>query len=360
MLSIINNSAVQDDFIKQLIETALDSYVFPGPGCDVEIVACRDRAELRTLIIEHLGEETNLRDYDGNFLCPHSPEDPYRILVTIKEEALLGARRYFNELKEGSRRDADLPREERERRGIDFANFCHFLEMVQHEYSHLCSYEKLMSAGEDPEIGNHSIDYHLYDEEIARYRGTYSMLQMMEPYAERDLLYTLWMGYWDDLLSEFKEYGKTLDDYLRQQYEGIAEMTRGYMRAYGLTPAQIAEDFESELGHPLEYGGEISKLGIPKLSKAEVAEYLMVDDEDIAEEMYRHYAPLLYHAKNPYATYEGAQVVGIVHAFYDFLRGERRDYDLQSLMEKPYYETVDADKARAELEEFPELFMKRA
>ena len=357
MLTIVNHTSVPDEFLHRIVRSAIGGYeaVFQSPACDVEVIACRDRDELKALIVEHLGEETNLRDYDGNFLCPHSPDGPYRILVTVKDEALLGARRYFAELQGGSQRDADLAQAERERRGIELANFCHFLEMTQHEYSHLCSYEKLMSAGVDSEIGNHSLDYHLYDEEIARYRGTYSMLRMMEPFAERDLLYTLWMGYWDDLLAEFKEFGKSLDEILRHQYEGIAEM----YSAYDFTPAQLARDFESELGHPLEYGGEVSELGIPKLSSVEVAEYLMVDDEDVAEEMYRHFAPLLYHAKNPYATYEGAQVIGLVHAFYDFLKGERREYDLQGLMEKPYYETVDAEGARAELEEFVDLFLKR-
>ena len=358
MLTIVNHTSVPDEFLHRIVRMAIGGYevAFQGPACAVEVIACRDRVELKALIMEHLGEETNLRDYDGNFLCPHSPDDgPYRILVTVKDEALLGARRYFAELQEGSRRDVDLPREEREKRGIELANFCHFLEMVQHEYSHLCSYAKLMSAGVDPEIGNHSLDYHLYDEEIARYRGTYAMLCMMEPFAERDLLYTLWMGYWDELLAEFQEYGKTLDEILRQQYEEIAQM----YWAYDFTPDQIARDFETELGHPLEYGGEVSELGIPKLSPEEVAEYLMVDDEDIAEEVYRHCAPLLYHSKNPYATYEGAQVIGLVHAFYDFLKGKRREHDLLSLMEKPYHETVDMEGARAELEEFPELFMKR-
>lgn len=215
------------------------------------------------------------------------------------------------------------------------------------------------NAGVDPMIGNRSWDYHLYDEKIARYRGTYAMLRTIEPFAEPGLLFTIWMGYSDSLWRNYREKLKVYNEYIQRQYQGIAWMNEDYMLENGLTPAQMAKIMEAELGHPLHYGGELSEYGVPMLSPEEVMEYLMVDDEDLAEEMYRRYAPLLYYTRSPYASYGGTQVVGMIHVFSDFLKGKVRDYDLLSSMGTSYYETLNAKELNDELEDIKRLFPLR-
>ena len=283
----------------------------------------------------------------------------------MKEEAILGADRYFQEKEKGSLRDADLSQAEIEKRGIDLANFGHFVEMLQHEYSHLCSFEKLMDGTnwEDPHIGAHNMDYHLYDEMIARYRGTYAMLRMLEDYAERDLLYTLWMGYWEHVLKEFNSESEKMKRIIIQQRDEIERSILYDMRKNKLSGEDVVFEMELELGHPLKYDGELTPMGAPKLSPVEVVEFLMIDDftdRAMAEKVIRRGLPLLYFAHNPYASYQGAQMVGLVESFYEFLAGQPgRSLDLNSLMLTPYYETVDVDDLRAKLDKFPDLFLKR-
>ena len=122
-------------------------------------------------------------------------------------------------------------------------------------------------------------------------------------------------------------------------------------------------EMELELGHPLEYDGELTKKGVPKLSPVEVVEFLMFDDfgdEELNEKSFSRGIPLLYFAHNSYASYQGAQIAGLVHAFYDFLsEREGRTLDLLTLMAKPYYNTVDVAELKAELEQFTDLMMKR-
>ena len=72
----------------------------------------------------------------------------------------------------------------------------------------------------------------------------------------------------------------------------------------------------------------------------------------------------MYFAKNPYATYEGAQIEGLVHAFYDFLMREtgesvrERKLDLYSVMSTPYYQTANLQETNEEVKQFADLFMK--
>ena len=362
---MINRSEIPDDLIQGMVDSALEAYhtVFPKPGCDVEITVCRDLEDLADLAEEYVGEREEFREYDGVFPCPKGKGDPFRILVVARDKAVTGAGIFFSEVEKGSRRDETMPMEEREKRGIELAGYCHFAEMVQHEYSHLCSFERLMqeTGWEDPGIGGHNMDYHLYDEMIARYRGTYAMLHMMDDYLERDLLYTLWMGYWKDILDEFERESDLMKKAIAQNRDDIEDLLLSYMEEGGMSSLDVSLELEFELGHPLEYEGEFTEKGVPRLSPVEAVEFMMVDDGDeISEISFRRGLPLLYFAHHPHASYHGAQLAGLVHAFYDFLSGkEERLMDLASFMEKPYYETLDVAELKSELEELMDLIRKR-
>ena len=366
-MKMINRSSIPDQFIEKMITHALDSYhqTFSMPKCAVEIMVCKGKEDLKKQAEDYTGERGEFREYDGNFLCPRRKGDSFRILLVAKEQAVKGAQIYFSELENGSRRDDDMPQSEREKRGIDLAGYCHFVEMLQHEYSHLCSFEKLMekTSWEDPDIGKHSMDYHLYDEMIARYRGTYAMLRMMDDFIERDLLYTLWMTYWQDTLDAFKSEKEIYQHIINQNRDLIEDSIITDMKEHGMSGEDAVFEMELELGHPLEYDGELTKKGVPKLSPVEVVEFLMFDDfgdEELNEKSFRRGIPLLYFAHNSYASYQGAQIAGLVHAFYDFLSDrEGRTLDLLTLMAKPYYNTVDVAELKAELEQFTDLMMKR-
>lgn len=54
------------------------------------------------------------------------------------------------------------------------------------------------------------------------------------------------------------------------------------------------------------------------------------------------------------------ELAGLVHAFHDFLSGRgARPLDLVTLMEKPYYETLDVAELKSELKELVDLMRER-
>ena len=368
-MRIVNRSDKQDDTLQQMIGAAVDAYhsVFAQPSCEVEIIVCRDPDDLGDLAEKHTGSRDEFREYAGNFLCPKKKGDFFRILVCVKDDAVVGASHYFEERRSGSLRDADLPQETRERRGIELGNYCQFVEMLQHEYSHLCSFEKLMEATDwaDPAIGAHSMDYHLYDEMIARYRGTYAMLRMMEPFMERDLIYTMWMHLWQVEVDAFKDESGKMRNQIAHFREEIERGLLADMRSTGMSGKDAVREMEYELGHPLANGGKLTEMGVPQLSDVEVVEFFMFDDftddeAEIAGTVLRRGLPMLYFAHNSYASYQGAQLVGLVNSFYDFLSvREPRVLELTGLMGEPYYETIDVEALNRKLNEFADLFMKR-
>ncbi|MBQ7486202.1 MAG: hypothetical protein IJT77_01760 [Clostridia bacterium] len=371
MMLIKNHASDQSDIIEKMIVAAIDAYhdIYESPLHDLEIIVCQDAAELNRRTMQHTGKPDDRGNYDGVFLAPHNQQESFRILLLAKDEAIVGAKRYFSEVEKGSRRDDDLPDEERTKRGLELAAFCQFVEMLQHEYSHLCSYEKYMQVTnwKDPLITMHSQDYHLYDEVIARYRGTYAMLSMMKPYLELNLIYSIWLHYFDNLFGSVQKMTTVLGEFLDKRRNEIETYMLGYMRMAGKSGKQAVKEMEDELGHPLEYRDEWISKGKPKLSKVEAAEYMLCDDFDdpkMNEDVYRTVAPLLYFARNPYATYEGAQFEGFVHAYYDYLCREtgqktvKRNLELHSAMDKPFYLQVDLMKTREDVNQFNELFKK--
>ena len=78
-----------------------------------------------------------------------------------------------------------------------------------------------------------------------------------------------------------------------------------------------------------------------------------------------------YLTKDPYATYQGAQMAGLVQAFYDFLideahgenspdelRTNSEELDLVKQMKTPYYTWIDVGRLKTRLEAFADLFLE--
>lgn len=356
---LTNHTAIPDDYLNRILRDVIDAYtdLYDPASSEVEFIIFDSMDELKRARVQMTDEPDDM-DYDGNFVSPKGKTDTLTILALLKEKNLAGAEQYFMEKENGSLRDADIPDSERAERGEKLMAFFEFVEMIQHEYSHLCSYERLMRATDwaDPLILGHDWNYHLHDEFIARYRGTRAMLHMMEPYAEKNLLYSLWMGYWNDLNNDNKNYIEDVKKFLADRAKGIEVETLMFMKQNGLTDADMVSELEHELGHPLYFGGELTAAGVPKMSALEIAEFMTFEDTK------KRTIPLMYVIRNPYASYHGAQLLGLIQAFHDYFSAGHCDglemecVDLVEAMKTPYYEYAEAAKAKKTLDSFIETF----
>lgn len=358
-----NYTSVADGLISRMLQEAVDAYhaLYEPASSEVEYMVFDSPDQLNEVRATITNEDDGM-DYDGNFVPPKAKTDTLTILALLKEKNIRGAEQYYLEKENGSLKDSrtadDLARAAR---GEKLMAFFEFAEMIQHEYSHLCSYERLMTATNwaDPLFLGHDWNYHLHDEFIARYRGTRAMLHMAEPYAEKNLLYSLWMGYWDDLNKEFKEHIEDVKKFLADRAKGIETETLMFMKQNNLTGQDMIAELEHELGHPLHLQGELSASGVPKLTPIEVVEFLTFEDTQ------KRTIPMMYVIKNPYASYHGAQLLGLIQAFHDEFCADElvlpdSGTDLCSVMVTPFYEYVDAAKAKETLERFIETFTKMA
>ena len=225
--------------------------------------------------------------------------------------------------------------------------FFGFVETLQHEYSHLCSFDAVMRATDwqDPGFVKYSQNYHLHDEFIARYRGIWACLKMAEPLMETDLLYSLWNMYWDGVSKSFQEEKEAIAAELKRIKEGNRKSIRAFMDEEGLSSEEMAEELEYELAHPLQYRGEFDAEGVPRMSDLEAVEFVCV------EETRRAVLPMIYAVRNGSATYAGAQLFGLVHAYYDYLAEKTGAGDpdlildpsslsLPDVIDIPYYDYV--------------------
>ncbi|MBQ8986892.1 MAG: hypothetical protein IJ100_06580 [Lachnospiraceae bacterium] len=361
-----NHTSVADDYLLQILSDCLTAYhdLYEPASSEVEFILFDSPDKLKEIRAILTNEDDGV-DYDGNFVAPRERTDTLTILALLKEKNIRGAEQYFTEKENGSLRDT-VDDQARAARGEKLMAFFEFAEMIQHEYSHLCSYERLMTATDwaDPLFLGHDWNYHLHDEFIARYRGTRAMLHMAEPYAEKNLLYSLWMGYWDDLNKEFKEHIEDVRTFLADRAKGIETETLMFMKQNGLSSSDMIAELEHELGHPLHLKGELSASGVPKLTPIEVVEFLTFEDTE------KRTIPLMYAIRNPYASYHGAQLLGLIQAFHDHfslhtgnsdgLELPESGLDLTAVMATPFYEYVDVAKAKETLERFIETFTKMA
>ena len=113
----------------------------------------------------------------------------------------------------------------------------------------------------------------------------------------------------------------------------------------GLSSEEMAEELEYELAHPLQYRGEFDAEGVPRMSDLEAVEFVCV------EETRRAVLPMIYAVRNGSATYAGAQLFGLVHAYYDYLAEKTGAGDpdlildpsslsLPDVIDIPYYDYV--------------------
>jgi hypothetical protein len=152
---------------------------------------------------------------------------------------------------------------------------------------------------------------------------------------------------------------------------------RNFMTEYGLTSEGMTRSLEFELGHPLRHHGEYHSDGAPRLSSLEEVELVSID------ETASQYIELVYYLRNRAATYQGAQLLGQVQAYYDLLSEKIGTGDpdlilppdallLPNVVDIPYYDYIgdktpglppamlSMDKFSRQYQEIHEMFMRLA
>ena len=319
-MTIVNHSELRDDLIERVVREAIDAYeaLFGSPDAEVRIVLVGTPEEMQEYRDQYEGDSEfkDVREYDGVFLPPKDKDDPLEIVLLAEDRLEAAISLFFQEKNEGSRRDADLRQDELEVRGMLLMQFYRFAECLQHEYAHLCSYA---SVSQDVIEGTRMnpafhLDYNLHDELIARYKGTVAGLTMLEPYAEVNVLYSLWYHYSMDLKVAREKSVEAVTDLIKNERKTFSEEIGGYMKSDGISKEEMIRSIEEELGHPLENRGEFTDEGVPKLTNSELIEFYTVDENQ--EVM----IPVMYLFLNHYASYDGAQILGLQQAFHDFLQ----------------------------------------
>ena len=356
---LANRTNLPHGLIERNIESAIDAFheIYPKPDCEIEIIICDSIEDFRLLSQEYVQEDISKESmkYDGRFICPKSSDEVFRILFVLSEDDMPGMERYVFERENGSLKDADMYQKEREKRGIDLMGFFHFLETLLHEYSHLCSFEQYMKMTNwaDPGIAAHSVDYHLQDEFLARYRSTLVALRMLESFAERDLIYSIWMSYSVGAQKAYSKEKDRLQLFLDIQRTSIENEMEEVLSVTGMSSGELASEIERELGHKLENADQRNDAGIPILSDTEIVEYMMVDDfedsdfddgttgEEVNDYLRRSLTPVLYYTRNRLSTYQASQLYGLVTAFNDFLCSHIDGKDSGSIVEKSYTNMVN-------------------
>lgn len=348
---ITNHSAMPDILAERVVKECVGAYevIYGKPSSDVEIILCSSEEDMEAECLRIQGKD-DFKDpkiYNGAFLAPDKYTDTLTITIVAEEKVVVGAKQYIREKDTASLRDTVLPGPEREKRGLKLMAFFGFVETLQHEYSHLCSFDAVMRATDwqDPGFVKYSQNYHLHDEFIARYRGIWACLKMAEPLMETDLLYSLWNMYWDGVSKSFQEEKEAIAAELKRIKEGNRKSIRAFMDEEGLSSEEMAEELEYELAHPLQYRGEFDAEGVPRMSDLEAVEFVCV------EETRRAVLPMIYAVRNGSATYAGAQLFGLVHAYYDYLAEKTGAGDpdlildpsslsLPDVIDIPYYDYV--------------------
>ena len=351
---VINKTDMSIGCIPDAIEEAICFFlqIYPyQPVCSYEIILCDNfenlEREWRNYYSYNADNSLPLH-YDGQFLAPEKRTDKLTILLSLKESAIVGAEQYFKEVRNGT----EMPSESR---GLKLLAFFHFIELLCHEFSHLCSYDRMMSltSWADPMLPAHNYDYHLHDEFIARIRGTEVMLRMGAPLMEPNLIYSLYAGYVSDTKTQFKERTAEVKETVKKAREDLEAALPGMQLREDLTDEEMLEGLEYELGHKLQYGWEDGKI---RLSELEAIEFSAVDE--MAEPMKAY----IYVLKNPYAVYEGTQFNGALVGFYKaFCKDNSRwIMELDKVIDKPFWEYLDIDEVKKQDEIFREWLMDQA
>lgn len=332
-------------------------YTFLEPHCGISVILCDKVEDLEKEWNKYYGygDEAGLPlKFDGQFLVPDEKTDILSMIICVNKDQIEGIEQYYHEKENGSL--AGTPTEER---GLKMMAFWHFVELVMHEFSHMCSYDRMMRLidWEDTRMSK-DIDYHLHDEYLARFRGTKAMLLMAEPYMETDMLFSLYLGYWTDLGDSFRKRQEETKDFIEHERELLGQALPDLQEMTGLDDEGFVKMLEEEFGHKLKYGGE--KLdGNLRLSDYEVIEFSAVDE--IAELT----EPYLYFLRNPVAVYEGVQFAGMITAFYDYLCDDKdlmigeEELHLENVIDIPFWNYVDASRINQQANRFKAELIRR-
>ncbi len=350
---IINKTSLSADPIGEMIEDAIAFFLRIYPYnivCDYDIILCDSFESLEDEWRDYYGfdeYESLPMNYDGQFFAPDEKKDKLLIVVKISEDAITGAQQYLKEKQNG----VEEPSEERAAKLI---SLFYFLELFCHEFSHLCSYDRMMVLTDwaDPRLPAHNYDYHLHDEFIARVRGMEIMLRMGAPYMEAELIYSLYVSYMEATREQFEDRSEEVTEAIVDVRLELEEELSLMQMAEGLSDEGMVATMEEELGHKLQYGFVDGKL---ELSDLEVIEFSLVDE--LAEELKSY----LYAAKNKYAVYEGTQYAGTAVGFYSAFCAEDIGWDmrLENIINIPFWNYLDDEKVRSQNETFWKWFVKR-
>lgn len=350
---IINKTSLSVDSIEEVIKdaTAFFLRVYPySLVCDYDIILCDSFESIEQEWRDYYGfdeDEYLPLNYDGQFFAPDVGQDKLLIVVKISEDVIIGAQQYMKEKQNG----IEEPSEERAAKLIPLL---YFLELFCHEFSHLCSYDRMMVLTDwaDPRLPAHNYDYHLHDEFIARVRGIEIMLRMGTPYIDPALIYSLNTSYvmatHEQLQDRQEEVRDTIMDIRLELEEGLPLMQFNE----GMSNEEVVAQLERDLGHKLQYGYVDGEL---KLSDLEVIEFSIVDV--FAEELISY----PYCIRNKYAVYEGTQLAGTIAGFYAAFCGDDGGWDmsLEKVIDIPFWKYMNEAKLRKQFDTFQEWLTER-
>ena len=351
---IINRTNMSIGCIPGAVEEAIDFLLQLYPyrlACGYNIILCDSFDDLEREWRKYYGyseSRTLPLHYDGQFLAPETKTEQLTILICLKETVIAGAEQYFKEKNSGR----EEPSEER---GLRLLAFFHFVELLCHEFSHLCSYDRMMALTNwsDPMLPAHNHDYHLHDEFIARIRGTEVMLRMGASLMETDLIYSLYVGYVNDTKAQFMERTAEVRETVKKARQDLEAALPGMQFRENLTDDEMIEGLEYELGHKLQYGRVDGRI---RLSDLEAMEFSAVDE--MAEPMKGY----IYALKNPYAVYEGTQFTGALVGFYNAFCPDETcwNMNLEQVISKPFWQYLDINIVKEQDEKFRQWLVSRA
>ena len=349
------DTALLDQTITPLLRGFLNQYPFLEPSCKVHLTLFNNPQELwqeRNLFYQGKAPDT-IANLDGIFLPPMEKTDTLRILLRVWPEAAASARCMQRELAEGSRaKQGGMQRDEQ------VFNYFELIEQTYHEFSHLCSYDRLMriTNWEDPLLPTTNLDINYHDEFLAVYRSMTAMLHVLSPYLTSSLYRGLYLYYHD----EFTNHANLTKNETNRSllvYRNELDRVFGTEKRRGTPPSFLRKTIEDVIGHPLSCQEDFS------LTDEEVFEYTIGLKRNKIEDK-----PCLYYLRNSEATYGGAHLSGMVRAFHAFAEEKIRvpfrnkaalpeaELHLENVMDIPFYTYMDSSIRLRLEEEMPLLF----
>ena len=345
-----NTSPVADDLLLKIFNESTSAFhaLYGAPSSDIEFIVCASPQELDDIRFARSGqrsEKTGDSFYDGYFVAPGERTDTLTIFVVPKADMEEGARQFFMEKEEGSLKDAPLSPEEREARCLRLMPFFMFVELITHEYSHLCSFERLMrlTDWEDPSLPAHSLDYHLHDEVIARYRSMKTLLSMTAFCMDADLLYNLWYNCNHVVEQISREADEVYRRFIAINRKGVEDTLATIQREQGLSRREMRLELEMELEHPLTCPNRSVRRTLPYLTDLEIIEFITQEGMESSTIIVKYFLLC------PDATDGGAQRAGLKQVFMEYLTAGQEDavppmepdrLKLDKMIAIPFYEYI--------------------